>query len=193
MREIHLPNGRAREMEEDDIPALLDISRDPSIQKYYFITSPESMEDYWAKRLECQKWDREHERLAVRTTYDLSIEHNGDIVGLFTFQVEPYRFCSAEGCPNKHLFELSYFIGRNFRRQGIAEATVRASIPLAFEELDAGGIGAVCLVENTASQSLLQKVGLLKKWEGISKRSKSKGRYVTMYGVSYKDASSSLN
>lgn len=188
MPEIEIPSGKIRELEEYDIEAISTLSGERDILERFYIDRIDDYRAYWRKKLDDQLWYREHGQGVVRATYALPIEVHNQVIGLMNINVEPYS-CRVGEYPNEdvvHTSEVSYFIGCDHRRSGIAESALRATIPYVFQNVDAAIIRAVTLIENVPSQNLLEKIGFKKMWEGIKDSSPGKGRNVIVYRLSRK-------
>jgi RimJ/RimL family protein N-acetyltransferase len=157
MVEITLPNGRIREIEEADIPILLAMCRDKDIKRFYFMNQPVSLEQYWKQCTNPKNSNLRENFNPNRQDYYLPIEIDGIVKGLLTLYSKS-RHSSTPDFSEKTFFEISYFIGREYRRQGIAELVVRRALAFAFEKLNASSVHAVCLIENEASRNLLKKL-----------------------------------
>ena len=111
---IKIPNGRIRELEESDLGVLIEMSEEKYVKDYYFITPPDSIEDHWNSKYDNQIESRESEADYIRNEYCLPIEHEGIVKGLISFNVDAYVFFGEDDCPEKHDFELSYFVGKEY-------------------------------------------------------------------------------
>jgi len=188
MTEIKLTNGRVRELRGEDLPKLIRICQDKEIKQFYFVEEIESMESYWQRILESQREIRNQPRGIIRQKYELTIEEREEVKGLLTIGIEPYTYwVSNKTGPSKHGIIFSYFIGEEFRRHGLATEVLKLAVPFAFEKLDAGTVCGGCLKENDSSQNLLEKVGLVRKWEGIAESGVAKGRDTIVYGLTIKE------
>ncbi|NWF67932.1 MAG: GNAT family N-acetyltransferase [Chloroflexi bacterium] len=56
--------------------------------------------------------------------------------------------------------EIGYWVGRAFWGQGYVTEAARGIVRYAFDELGLGKIAAYCLVQNVASQRVLEKLGM---------------------------------
>lgn len=183
MAEIPTPNGRIRELEDEDIPIITEMSYEPEIRRFYFSNeldrSDSAIARYWNDKLEDQKRQRALEAAKIkvkRQLYSLAIEEGHIVRGVLSFAA----------LVNYHIFELSYFVGKDFRRQGIAARALSAAVPFAFNELEAETVQASCSKENTASQNLLKKIGLMEKGSMICANEASR-REEVYYGLRYRE------
>lgn len=188
MVELTLPNGRIREIVRSDVTELAKISNSPDIIQYYFLDQfGESLEKYWEEVSIEQNEERELGDSFVRPSYMLAIETDKKITGVIGLDVGAYRYS-----PVRHVFEIHYFVGHDYRNQKIAKTSLNTLIPFCFEKLKAGAIWGRSLPENKPSISLLDKLGFNRQFERVSERGKSKGKLVVGRGLDIKDFNPSL-
>ncbi|MBI3975534.1 MAG: GNAT family N-acetyltransferase [Armatimonadetes bacterium] len=105
-----------------------------------------------------------------------------------TFQVAPWGVVHKGGrriigtCgymwwrPGHARAEIAYAIGRNYWNQGLTTEAVREVIRFGFERMRLNRIEARCMVENVASERVMQKAGMT--FEGVLREQMYvKGRY----------------
>lgn len=186
MTEIQLNEGRLVELKASHLPSLIKMSREKDIKDFYFVNSI-SNEEYWLERLKNQIKERTADS-CIRMSYHLPIEDNNIVKGILSIHVEPDVYSSSkENMNDMHGIELSYFIGEEFRKNGIATEVLRKSVDYSFQELNAGFVSSMFLVENIASHNLLRKVGMEKKFQGICQAERARGREVCVYGLTIKE------
>jgi len=95
-----------------------------------------------------------------RTKYFLAIEHKetGAFIGTAGYTV-------TEKLPVGKLAGAGYFILPEYHKQGIMTEAFKEIIRFAFEEDDICRISTGCLMENQASECVMQKCGLIKEAE----------------------------
>jgi RimJ/RimL family protein N-acetyltransferase len=187
MVEIKLQHGKIRELKANDLPSLVSMCQDRDIQDSYFVTGLIDLERYWHDILKDQQKLRNAKGLQ-RDKYHLPIEHDGEVAGLLTFDISQ-KVYSSRWIPMLEInnIDLSYFVGQKFRGNGIAADALSEAVHYAFSELDAAMVYASCLKENIASQNLLMKVGLERKFEGVAGEGPLKGRKVVLFACSLQD------
>ncbi|MEQ2130644.1 GNAT family protein [Caldanaerobacter subterraneus KAk] len=80
--------------------------------------------------------------------------------------------------------EIAFALGKKYWNKGIMTEAVREVIEFGFEKLNLNRIQARCMVENIASERVMQKVGM--KFEGILREALfAKGRFwdMKMYSI----------
>lgn len=175
MVEIAIPNGRIREMEEPDIPALVAMCKEEEIQRFYFMGQRLNLEQYWRQ---CTN-PSQNQNSDPRLDYYLPIETEGTVKGLLAFFLKSRL--SAKSCTIEHIFELSYFIGKEHRRKGIAESAIKRAVPFAYDVLNASSVHAICLAENKASRNLLKKLNFREKTPGCSENNSPNPKSLVFY------------
>lgn len=80
------------------------------------------------------------------------VEHRADqkLIGI----------CDFNWHPKHRRAEIGYTIARGYWGQGLAVEAVQAMISFGFEKMDLVRIEAVCMLDNWASERVMQKVGM---------------------------------
>jgi GNAT superfamily N-acetyltransferase len=94
---------------------------------------------------------------------------------------------------NGPLIETSYFVGRDYRRSGIATAVVRGAINFALERLDASKVVAKVAQGNLPSRRLLERQGFGVCQKGVSISGPSAGEGIVTYDLSSKMSGNCLS
>jgi RimJ/RimL family protein N-acetyltransferase len=189
MVRIAIPNGKIRELERKDLQVLSEMSEEQDVRDFFYVDDIPNFQEYWDERLESQLWYGEYEGSVVRASYDLPIEVEGNVRGLMNIRVYPYTYeTGTDDCRDIiHTSEVSFFIGTEHRKQGIAERSLKATIPFVFRVINSGIVSARVLKENIPSQNLLAKIGLEPKWEGVKKYPPGVGREMVVYGLGFRE------
>lgn len=174
MTNIAILNGQVREMEEEDISSLVYLSDEEEIRNFYFIKKVDSLQNFWGYAFEEQRERRKYIG-SIRQTYKLVIEELGLIKGILDLGLDLHCY------NHRHVACLSYFVGAEFRRQGLGKRVLTAAIPHIFDSMDTGAIEAICLIENISSRRLLQGIGMNQIWQGVSEGTTAHGREVVVY------------
>jgi RimJ/RimL family protein N-acetyltransferase len=153
---IPFETGVVRELKESDVSKLDAMASEKAILDFYFINDEERKQEF-------QRAIRRNFKSArrVRDKYDLAVEEKGEVKGYLSLKLWPF-FYHGE----KHFTDVSYFIGKNYRRKGIAERVLTASIPFIFDEMNTERLSSICLASNIPSKNLLEKLGLNQTWKG---------------------------
>ena len=64
-------------------------------------------------------------------------------------------------------WEVGYHIGGSHTRQGYATKAVRAFLPVIMPRLGIRRVTGLCLAENKASRTLMERCGFVKEYEGV--------------------------
>lgn len=183
MVEISLSTGKIREMELADLPALVAMSEEEEVRDFYFVTLPDDLEKFWEKRLSGQLEYHSDDKM-FRDQYFLPVDLGLSVAGMVGLNIEPFSI-SPLTFPKRYYCRLSFLMGKKYHGNGLAEEAVRAVINYAFEDLDVGEIAAVCLVENSASRKLLERIGLKQGGEFLSSEEHALDRRVIHYNLVY--------
>ena len=129
-------------------------------------------------RADALKWVRWVRNVRHDATYgwgrDWVVRMDGQIVGSCHLS---YNKEQARGF-------FGYWVGKPFRRQGIATEIARAILDLCFRELKAQRVWAMAFADNEASRGVLEKVGM--KQEALLRRNafvKGEWRDDACYGI----------
>jgi RimJ/RimL family protein N-acetyltransferase len=105
-------------------------------------------------RKDALKWVRSVSKVRHNETFgwgrDWVVEMDGRIVGACHLSYNPEH---ARGF-------FGYWVGKPFRRRGIATEVARALVDLCFSELGAKRVWAMAFADNTASRHVLERAGL---------------------------------
>jgi RimJ/RimL family protein N-acetyltransferase len=144
---------RMRPFREDDEALLLEIDSDPEVMKYLTYGRPSTPEEgkvYIKRIMTVQK--RHRDRLGYWVAYE---KESGQPIGWFHF-----RPCKQD-IYNTDRIELGYRLMRRFWGKGYATEGSRALIEYGREVLGTKEVFAQTLVENSGSQKVMKKLGMI--------------------------------
>ena len=138
-----------RRFTEDDAPLLHALDGDPEVMRYISRGVPTPMERI--EREVLPRWLRHYEEHEHFGFYATHLRASGDFVGWFHLRPDQHA-------PDE--MELGYRLKRSVWGQGLATEGARALVERAFTEWGVDTICARTLVDNAASQRVMQKCGL---------------------------------
>ena len=148
---LNTPRLILRALRMDDLHDLYEYASDPEIDRYTPWSRYESLDEAHADLAHyVQGYDRG--KMPV-----WGVVHRADskLIGICDFNWH-HQHCRAE---------IGYTIGRRYWGQGFAVEAVQAMANFGFEKMELVRIEAVCMLENTASERVMQKVGM--RFEGV--------------------------
>jgi ribosomal-protein-alanine N-acetyltransferase len=131
----------------DDAPTLFAILQTPNIMQYFPTpTTPDMgrVERLIARQIE--GWER-----LRRTFWALEWRASGELLG----------WCGLQYLPDTEETEVGYLLAQPWWGQGIATEAARRAVAYGFAELALEEIIGITHPENTASQNVLKKAGLV--------------------------------
>jgi ribosomal-protein-alanine N-acetyltransferase len=155
-----------RKMTPDDAEAVFAYASDPEVSRYTLWETHRSIEDSRAfLELTLGKYEGGEEP-------DWGVVYKGD-----------HRFVGACGLVNWEIeharVEVGFVLSREYWGRGLMPEVVRALIRFGFDTMNVNRIEARCIVENTASARVMEKVGMA--YEGtLRQREYIKGAYRDM-------------
>jgi ribosomal-protein-alanine N-acetyltransferase len=148
---LNTPRLILRALRMDDLHDLYEYASDPEIDRY----TPWSRYGSLAEaRADLAHYVQQYE---TGTMPVWGIEHRADrkLIGICNFRWHPHHRRAETG----------YTIARHYWGQGLAVEAVQAIITFGFAKMDLVRIEAVCMLGNTASERVMQKVGM--QFEGV--------------------------
>ena len=137
-----------RPLKMSDAEDVFEYASDPEVSKYTFWETHHSIADTQAFLSRVIREESAH--------WGIGLKENNKVIGT----------CYLHSFDLKHRrIEIGYGISRKCWGQGYMTEAVREVILSSFEQWDLNRIGAVCIVEHTASARVLEKVGMT--FEGI--------------------------
>lgn len=133
----------------DDAPDLLVNASDPEVARYTTWEPYDSVEE--ARRF-LESVISTYER-GEPANWGLELKENGRFIGMCGFMADSWE-------PEYARASLGYAIGREYWGRGLVTEAVQAAIQFGFEKLSLNRIEARCVAENTASERVMQKVGM---------------------------------
>jgi [ribosomal protein S5]-alanine N-acetyltransferase len=141
------PRLTLRPFRADDAPALFAILQEPNIMQYF--PTPTTPDMARVERLIARQM--EGWATLQRTFWAMEWQADGTLIG----------WCGLQYLPETAETEVGYLLARPWRGQGIATEAARRAVAYGFEELALDMIIGVTHPENTASQNVLRKSGLV--------------------------------
>jgi ribosomal-protein-alanine N-acetyltransferase len=143
--ELSTARTRLRELEERDVPGLLELANDPNVTRWVHwpARSREALDAF-------VRAAQERRAQSPRADYPLAAESRGELVGFVRLQVTSVDFEQAE--VGGYLFE-------RFWGQGLATEVGGAVRDLGLHQLRLRRVFAYCDTENLASARVLEKLG----------------------------------
>ena len=138
-----------RQFTLDDAPLLYALDSDPEVMRYISKGVPTPLEKITGKVL--PKWLRYYETSDHLGFWAAHERASGDFIGWF--HLRPDRFAPEE-------MELGYRLMRRFWGRGYATEGACALVEKAFTDWGIDRVVAATLVDNTASQRVMEKCGL---------------------------------
>lgn len=136
-----------RPFQAEDVPALFTILSEPNIMQYFPTpTTPDlaRVEKIVAGQIEA--WEKHQ-----RTFWALEWQANGILIG----------WCGLQYLPETGETEVGYLLAQPWWGRGIATEAARCSVAYGFDELALNLIIGITHPQNTASQNVLRKAGLV--------------------------------
>ena len=136
----------------EDAEDMFEYAKDPEVTKYVSWDYHKSIEDS-VKFINflLSKYER-----GEPANWGLYLKENGKLIGTCGFLFIDGR---------NMIGEIGYVLGKKYWNKGIMTEAVREVIEFGFEQLNLNRIQARCIVENIASERVMQKVGM--KFEGV--------------------------
>ncbi|NKB66449.1 MAG: GNAT family N-acetyltransferase [Candidatus Latescibacteria bacterium] len=102
----------------------------------------------------------EHKLAAERTSWNLALvlKETAEVVGQIGLFYRHRKFDGGEG-------GLGWFLRKDMWRQGLASEGARLAVDFGFRTLQMDKISASCIAGNTASERIMQKLGMTKEAE----------------------------
>jgi RimJ/RimL family protein N-acetyltransferase len=151
---VRTPRLLLRPLEMSDVPALWPFVSDEDFPRHMTWEAHRNQEETAAfiRSTEEDRIQGSNIAWGAVELGDGSAERLAGIVGLhgITRTVRAWRVDRAE---------LGYWIGPPFQNRGFATEAARAAIGYAFEELGLHKVTVGCIVENTASRRVIEKLG----------------------------------
>jgi RimJ/RimL family protein N-acetyltransferase len=182
MTEIPIPNGLLREIRESDLPRLIELSKDKEVMNHFFMIQDENLIGYCWERILARR-DKFHSINGNKNlNHSLAIEADGLIRGYLSL----VGYEIVRKIPNIG-FDLSYFVGREYRDKGVATDSVKSTIAYAFDTLDAERIYSTVNAENLFSIKVLKKAGFKQLPRSCTMRSVIDCRTGLLFEIGYSD------
>ncbi len=136
----------------EDVPDVFDYASDPMVSQFTTWSSPEAPEDSRAL-IEALI---EKARMNLPVPWAIVLKETQQLIGATGFDAWDDAHARAE---------FGYSLSRRYWGQGLATEAAKAVVEFGFRDMGLHRIEAKCMVENVASERVLQKVGLA--FEGI--------------------------
>jgi ribosomal-protein-alanine N-acetyltransferase len=182
MSEINISNGKLREIKESDLPRLVELSRNKEIMQHFFMIQDEN------EILNCWKEVMvRHARFSSlvekrNLNHSMIITSNDLILGYLSLR----GYELGRKLPNIR-FDISYFVGEEYRGKGIATESVKSAIVYAFDSLYAKRVSATVNAENFPSIQVLKKAGFKQSPGSCTMRSVIDCRNGFLFGIDRSD------
>ncbi len=139
---------RLRMLEPEDADSIHSIWSDPEVMKFIPIVvfrTREEVKEFIPLTL--QRWEERGFGM-----FAVTFKETGEMVG----------YCGLQYLDGTPEVEIYYGFSKDFWDQGFATEAARAVLRFAFEEKKLESIAGITLPDNTASQKVLEKIGLKK-------------------------------
>lgn len=158
---LDTPRLILRALRMDDLDDLYEYGSDPEIDRYTPWSRYESLNE---ARAGLEHYMQGYERGSQPVW---GVEHRAarKLIGI----------CDLNWHPRHRRAEMGYTIARSYWGQGFAAEAAQAMITFGFTKMDLVRTEAVCMLENTASERVMQKIGMEREgvlhsyqiWRGI--------------------------
>jgi ribosomal-protein-alanine N-acetyltransferase len=145
-----------RKLSPDDAREVFAYASDPEVARHTTWEAHRSVEESG----EFLEKVAERYRLGSHASWGVVHEESGRLIGTCGFD--------SSWAPAHNRAELGYVLSREFWGRGIMPEAARAVIGFGFEQMGLNKVVARCLVENTASERVMRKLGMT--FEGIQRQ-----------------------